>query len=57
MVETMQTAPRATDRRPRYLFVALIVLLVLRWWLGTLPGYGPDLTAYKQWSLIAGKSE
>jgi len=42
------------DTRPRFLFLILLALLIVRWWLGTLPGYGPDLTAYKQWALIAG---
>ncbi len=42
------------DRRPRYLAVILIALLLLRWWLGTLPGYPHDLSAYKRWALVAG---
>jgi Gpi18-like mannosyltransferase len=31
--------------------VLLIALLLLRWWLGTLPGYPPDLQTYKRWAL------
>ncbi len=41
----------AGGSRPRYLMAILLILLLLRWWLGTLPGYPPDLGAYKQWAL------
>jgi hypothetical protein len=42
------------DARPRLLFLILIVLAILRIWLGTLPGYPPDLNTYKRWALLAG---
>ncbi len=38
-------------RRPRFLPAILIAMFILRWWLGTLPGYPPDLRAYKYWAL------
>jgi hypothetical protein len=42
------------DRKPRYLMVIVIALILLRWWTGTLPGYPHDLGAYKRWALTAG---
>ncbi|MFH1145007.1 MAG: hypothetical protein V1774_10730 [Candidatus Eisenbacteria bacterium] len=42
------------NRAPRLLPLLLVALFILRWWLGTLEGYAPDLTAYKQWALVAG---
>jgi len=44
----------AGERKPRFLPALVILLIILRWCLGTLPGYELDLTAYKQWSLTAG---
>ena len=32
----------------------LLGLLFLRWWLASLPGYVPDVNAYKRWALRAG---
>ncbi|MBD3236176.1 MAG: hypothetical protein GF330_05705 [Candidatus Eisenbacteria bacterium] len=41
------------ERRPRALPWILLALLLLRWYLATLPGYPPDLTTYKRWALTA----
>jgi hypothetical protein len=42
------------DRKPRFLALVVIGLVLLRWWLCTTSGYAPDLHAYKVWSLRAG---
>ncbi len=42
------------DRRPRVVFAILLLILVARFWTMTLPGYPPDLNAYKSWSFAAG---
>ncbi len=47
-------SPAAGESRPRFLLLIIIALVLLRWWLGSLPGYPPDLHAYKQWALVAG---
>lgn len=44
----------AADNKPRALWVFVIGLFILRWWLGTLPGYPHDLGAYKHWALWGG---
>jgi hypothetical protein len=48
-----ETAP-LVGGKPRFLGLVILVLLVLRWWLGTLPGYPHDLGAYKEWALRGG---
>ena len=50
----MEVTARPGDAKPRYLTLILIGLVLLRWWLGTLPGYPHDLGAYKRWALTAG---
>jgi hypothetical protein len=50
----MEATAVPRDAKPRYLPLILIGLLLLRWWLGTLPGYPHDLGAYKRWALTAG---
>jgi len=50
----MESIAAVRDAKPRYLPLLLILLLLLRWWLGTLPGYPHDLGAYKRWALTAG---
>ncbi len=40
--------------RSRAALVAVLALVILRWWLGTTPGYPPDIGAYKRWALWAG---
>ncbi|MCK4411975.1 MAG: DUF2029 domain-containing protein [Candidatus Eisenbacteria sp.] len=44
----------AGERKPRFLPALVILLIILRWCLGTLPGYEIDLLTYKQWALTAG---
>jgi len=43
-----------TDTKPRFLLATLIILLIIRWWLATTPGYPPDLHTYTSWGLCAG---
>jgi hypothetical protein len=50
----MEATPRPPDARPRRLALIVIGLVLLRWWLGTLPGYPHDLGAYKRWAMTAG---
>lgn len=50
----MESIATPRDAKPRYLPLILIALVLLRWWLGTLPGYPHDLGAYKRWALTAG---
>jgi hypothetical protein len=42
------------DSRPRFLFLILATIFVVRWWLSTTPGYPPDLNIYKGWAIAAG---
>lgn len=42
------------DTKPRYLVAILLIMFVLRWWLGTLPGYPHDIGAFKRWALRGG---
>ncbi len=42
------------SRRPRYAVAVLILLAIVRWWLGTTPGYPPDIGAYKRWAIWGG---
>lgn len=46
--------PQSHDRRPRFVFGILLLILVVRLWTMALPGYPPDLNAYKSWSFAAG---
>jgi hypothetical protein len=50
----MEYSAIAGDGRPRFLAVLLLILFLTRWWLATLPGYPPDLNAYKRWATIGG---
>jgi hypothetical protein len=50
----MHPAVTTGSGRPRYLVAVLIALAILRWWLGTTPGYPPDIGAYKRWALWGG---
>jgi len=47
----MRPAVPTRPGRPRYLLVALVGLVIVRWWLGTTPGYPADIGAYKRWAL------
>jgi dolichyl-phosphate-mannose-protein mannosyltransferase len=47
----MHPAASTGTGRPRHLVVVLVGLVLMRWWLGTTPGYPPDLGAYKHWAL------
>jgi hypothetical protein len=45
---------KPAERLPGFLTGLVVVLLLLRFWLMTLPGYPPDLNTYKGWALRGG---
>lgn len=51
---TPPPAVAVPDKRPGFVYPVLIGLALLRLWLGTLPGYPPDLVTFKIWALTAG---
>ncbi len=50
----MTTKCSVRDSKPRFLFIIMLVLLIIRWWLATTPGYPPDINTYTSWGLCAG---
>lgn len=47
-------AQDSAERRPRFVAGCVVAIVLVRFWLMTLPGYPPDLNTYKSWSLRAG---